>query len=119
MSLKCGLVRYAALRSLRLPGRWVPLRIRVLICFTSLVNSPCLGTKVCFTFVGSTNSFKGGCSTKSSSSGVIISGSVTSSVSPMSIPVIGFCAFSNFRRVYFVMSISTSSPFGKGGSEWG
>ena len=130
MSLKCGLVRYAAFRSLRSTHKFVSLSTFYFILAISLSMSPCLGRNLYAILALSTKLSSGGGNTKSSSVGILISGSNVSnpSVTPISIPSIGggwkiflFCS-SNiflFSSIFLInlLPFSISSPFSPDGVE--
>ena len=130
MSLKCGLVRYAAFRSLRSTTKFVSLSTFLFILTISLSMSPCLERNLYAILASSSKLSSGGGNTKSSSVGILISGSNVSSpsVTPISILSIGggwkiflFC-YSNiflfsFMFLINVLPLSISSPCSPDGVE--
>ena len=111
MSLKCGLCKYAALKSFKLMLSLVSLNTFLLIWFISLSISPCFGKNLCVILLGSTISCNGGGNSKSLWSGILICGSKTSSLSPTSTPSmgVGLSAFLYFLlRVSILFSLSSS-----------
>ena len=89
MSLKCGIVKYAAFRSLRSIHKFVSLRTFLFILAISLSMSPCLGRNLYAIFALFNKLSNGGGNIKSSSVGILVSGSKVSNPSPKSNPSIG------------------------------
>ena len=82
-------IKYAAFRSLRSTHKFVSLSTFLFILAISLSMSPCLGRNLYAIFALSSKLSNGGGNTKSSSVGILISGSKVSNPSPKSMPSIG------------------------------